>query len=198
MLTLAFDTATDVATVALVRDGDVLGERRSRAVTVLADADELVRAAGATPRDLELLVVGVGPGSFTGVRIGLAAARGLGLALDLPVAGVSTLEALAAGAPGAVPVIDARRREVFALVDGEPRCLAPADLAVEQGRPYVGDGAVRYRASIEERGGVVPPDGDERHVPWARHHAGLARAGGPAELVEPVYLRLPDVDKAAA
>jgi tRNA threonylcarbamoyladenosine biosynthesis protein TsaB len=198
MLTLAFDTATDVATVALVRDGEVLGERRSRAVSVLADADELVRAAGVRPADLDLLAVGVGPGSFTGVRIGLAAARGLGLALDVPVAGVSTLAALAAGAPGAVPVIDARRREVFALLDGEPRCLAPGDLVVEPGREYVGDGAVRYRAAIEEAGGVVPPDGDERHVPWARHHARLARDPGPAELVEPVYLRVPDVDKAAA
>ena len=198
MLTLAFDTATDVATVALVREGDVLGERRSRAVTVLADADELMRAAGATPRDLELLAVGVGPGSFTGVRIGLAAARGLGLALDLLVAGISTLDALAAGSPGAVPVIDARRREVFALVDGEPRCLAPAELPVEPGREYVGDGALRYRAGIEARGGVVPADDDERHVPWARFHAQLAGPGGSAELVEPVYLRLPDVDKAAA
>ena len=144
MLTLAFDTATDVATVALLRDGEVLGERRSRAVSVLADADELLRSAGIGPADVGLLAVGVGPGSFTGVRIGLAAARGLGLALDLPVAGVSTLEALAAGAPGAVPVIDARRREVFALLDGEPRCLAPADLPIEP-RDYVGDGAVRYR-----------------------------------------------------
>ncbi len=198
MLTLAFDTATDVATVALLRDGEVLGERRSRAVSVLADADEVARAAGASPVDLRLLVVGVGPGSFTGIRIGLAAARGLGLALALPVAGVSTLEALAAGAPGAVPVIDARRREVFTLVGGEPRCLAPADLDIEAGRAYVGDGAVRYRVTIEEAGGDVPPDEDERHVPWARQHARLARDAGPAELVEPVYLRVPDVDKATA
>ncbi len=197
MLTLAFDTAMDVATVALVRDGEVLGERRSRAVSVLADADELLRAAGVGPADLGLLAVGVGPGSFTGVRMGLAAGRGLALALDIPVAGVSTLEALAAGAPGAVPVIDARRREVFALVDGEPRCLAPADLPIEP-RDYVGDGAVRYRGVIEQGGGVVPPDDDERHVPWARFHAQLAHDAGPAELVEPVYLRVPDADKAAA
>src|SRR5436309_11683373 len=108
MLTLAFDTATDVSTCALVRDGEVLGERTSRAVTVLADADELLRAAGTAPAELDLLVVGIGPGSFTGIRIGLAAARGLALALDVPVAGVSTLAALAAGAPGAVPVIDPR------------------------------------------------------------------------------------------
>src|SRR5881409_1759157 len=116
MLTLAFDTATGAATSALVRDGDVLGERTGRAVEILADAGELLSAAGLAPRNLDLLAVGVGPGSFTGVRIGLAAARGVALALDLPVAGVSTLAALAAGAPGALPVIDARRGEIFALV----------------------------------------------------------------------------------
>ena len=143
MLTLAFDTATGVATSALVRDGEVLGERSGRAAEVLADADELLRAAGLSPRDLERLAVGVGPGSFTGVRIGLAAARGLALALELPVAGVSTLEALARGAPGAVPVIDARRGEVFVLLSGHVRCLAPDVLPVDVGETYVGDGAVR-------------------------------------------------------
>jgi tRNA threonylcarbamoyladenosine biosynthesis protein TsaB len=198
MLTLAFDTATDVATSALVRDGEVLGERSSRAVTVLADADELLREAGKEPADLDLLVVGVGPGSFTGVRIGLAAARGLALALDLPVGGVSTLEALAAGAPGAVPVIDARRREIFTLAGGEPRCLAPAELEIAAGRTYVGDGARRYRAVIEGGGGIVPPDRSELHVPRAWIHAQLLRVGGPAELVEPVYLRVPDAERALA
>lgn len=198
MLTLAFDTATNVATTALVRDGDVLGERSSRAAAVLADADQLLRDAGLRPDALDRLVVGTGPGSFTGVRIGLAAARGVALALDLPVAGVSTLDALAAGAPGAVPVIDARRREVFVLADGELRCLAPGDLDVEAGRAYVGDGALRYRETIEAAGGVVPPDGSELHVPRARLHAALAGPGGPAELVEPLYLRVPDAERAVA
>ncbi len=192
MLTLAFDTATGVATSALVRDGEVLGERTGRAAGVLADADELLRDAGVAPHDLDLLAVGVGPGSFTGVRIGLAAARGLALALDLPVAGVSTLEALAAGASGAVPVIDARRGEVFTLLSGHVRCLAPDVLEVANGRTYVGDGAVRYRDTIESAGGLVPPDDDEMHVPRARFHAMLAGAGGPAELVEPLYVREPD------
>jgi tRNA threonylcarbamoyladenosine biosynthesis protein TsaB len=192
MLTLAFDTANDVATSALVRDGEVLGERTGRAVSVLADADELLRAAGAAPSDLDLLAVGVGPGSFTGVRIGLSAARGIGLALDLPVAGVSTLAALAAGAPGAVPVIDARRGEVFTVVSGHVRGLTPDMVEVDEGTVLVGSGAVRYRDVFEASGGVVPPDDDERHLPRARFHAQLAGAGGPAELVEPIYVRAPD------
>ena len=105
MLTLAFDTATSVATSALVRDGEVLGERVSRAVRVLEDADELLRDAGHEQSDLTALAVGTGPGSFTGLRLGLAAARGLSFALELPVAGVSTLHALAAGSPGALPPV---------------------------------------------------------------------------------------------
>jgi tRNA threonylcarbamoyladenosine biosynthesis protein TsaB len=197
MLILAFDTATDAATSALVRDGEVLGERRSSAVRVLADADDLLNGAGLSPRDVSALAVGTGPGSFTGVRIGLAVARGLALALDVPVAGVSTLEALAAGAPGAVPVVDAKRKEIFALVDGEARTLAPEDLPVEAGRTYVGDGALRYRALLEERGAVVPPKDSELHVPRARFHAELARDYGPAEAVEPIYLRVPDAERSA-
>src|SRR5436309_5403991 len=158
MLTLAFDTATGVATCAVVRDDEVLGERITRAAHVLADADELLRAAGLGPTDLDRLAVGVGPGSFTGVRIGLAAARGVALVLDLPVAGVSTLDALAAGAPGAVPVIDARRREVFAGLPGGPVVAAPAELELEPGTVCVGDGAVRYRTLLEAAGAEIPPD----------------------------------------
>jgi tRNA threonylcarbamoyl adenosine modification protein YeaZ len=198
MLTLAFDTATDSATSALVDDGEVLGERTSRAVTLLEDIDALLRQGGAHPRDLGALVVGVGPGSFTGVRIGLAAARGLAFALDLQGAGVSTLDALAAGAPGAVPVIDARRSEVFTLIAGSPAVLAPAEMHVDAGGVYVGDGAVRYRELLEERGAVVPPETDDRHRPRARFHAQLARDFGPVEEIEPLYLRVPDAVKSAA
>jgi tRNA threonylcarbamoyladenosine biosynthesis protein TsaB len=197
VLILALDTATSVATCAVVRDGEVLGERVTRAASVLAAADEILRAAGLVPRDLDALVVGTGPGSFTGLRIGLAAARGLALGLELPVAGVSTLAALAAGAPAAVPVVDAHRREVFTLVEGEPRALAPDELAVEPGTVCVGDGAVRYRAALEEAGAVVPPRESGLHLPRARFHALLARDFGPAELVEPVYVRLPDAKVAA-
>ena len=194
MLVLAFDTATDKATSALVQDGEVLGERVSRAVTLLEDIDALLRQGGARPTDLDALVVGIGPGSFTGVRIGLAAARGLAFSLDLPVAGVSTLAALAAGAPGALPVIDAKRREVF--VPG-PAALAPAELRLEPGTVCVGDGAVRYRKLLEAAGAEVAPDDDERHLPRARFHAALAVAFGPAELVEPLYVRIPDAQPSA-
>jgi tRNA threonylcarbamoyl adenosine modification protein YeaZ len=189
MLTLAFDTATSVATSALVDDGEVLGERASRAQTLLEDVDALLRQGGAHPRDLDALAIGVGPGSFTGVRIGLAAARGLALSLDVRGAGVSTLAALAAGAPGALPVIDARRSEVFTLVGGEPAVLAPADV---RGELCVGDGAVRYRDVLESNGAVVPPDDDERHLPRARFHAQLIDELRDVDEIEPLYLRAPD------
>jgi tRNA threonylcarbamoyladenosine biosynthesis protein TsaB len=195
MLTLAFDTATRVATSALVRDGEVLGERASTAARVLADVDELLRDAEAQPAEVSTLAVGTGPGSFTGVRLGLAAARALAFSLDLQVAGVSTLDALAAGAPGAIPVVDAGRREVFTLVNGEPALLAPRDLMVEQGALCVGDGALRYRELLEAKGAEIPDRDDARHLPSARFHAQLARDFGPAEAVEPLYLRIPDVEK---
>jgi tRNA threonylcarbamoyladenosine biosynthesis protein TsaB len=195
VLIVAFDTATDVATSALVWDGEVLGELASRPVSVLEDVDALLRRGGVRDSQLEGIVVGIGPGSFTGLRMGLATARALAFSLELPLAGVSTLDALAAGAPGVTPVIDARRREVFALVDGEPVVLAPGDLPVRRGTTYAGDGAVRYRETIEAAGGVVPSDDSELHLPRARFHAQLADEFGPPDLVQPMYLRVPDVDR---
>jgi tRNA threonylcarbamoyladenosine biosynthesis protein TsaB len=197
VLTLAFDTATSAATAALVRDGDVLGERVSRAVRVLEDVDELFRESGAARTELTGIVVGTGPGSFTGLRMGVAAARGLALALEIPVAGVSTLAALAAGAPGALPVVDAGRREVFTLRAGEPVVCAPEDIDLDPETLCVGDGAVRYRTVLEERGARIPRDGDERHLPRARFHAALAGELGPADAVEPLYLRIPDAERKA-
>jgi tRNA threonylcarbamoyladenosine biosynthesis protein TsaB len=194
-LTLAFDTATAVATSALVDGDEVLGERVSRAQTLLEDVDALLRQAGSHPSELERLAVGLGPGSFTGIRIGLAVARGLALSLDVPGAGVSTLAALAAGAADAVPVVDAKRREVFTLLDGEPRVLTPQELPVDAGTVCVGDGAKRYRALLEDRGAVVPADDDERHLPRARFHAALAGEAGPVDELEPLYLRVPDAER---
>jgi tRNA threonylcarbamoyladenosine biosynthesis protein TsaB len=182
---------------ALVDDGEVLAERVARAQTLLEDVDALLRQGGAHPRDLDALAVGTGPGSFTGLRIGLAVARGLALSLDVPGSGVSTLEALAAGAPGAVPVVDAGRREVFVLVRGTPSVFAPAVLEVAPGTVCVGNGARRYRSLLEQRGAVVPEDGDERHLPRARFHAALASGWRTLESVEPLYVRAPDAQPGA-
>jgi tRNA threonylcarbamoyladenosine biosynthesis protein TsaB len=195
MLILAFDTATDRATSALVWDGEVLGELTSRPVTVLQDLDALLRRGGVRDSQVEGIAVGVGPGSFTGLRMGLITARTLAFAWGVGLAGVSTLDALAAGAPDAVPVIDARRREVFARIGGEAVVVAPAELSVEGGRTYIGDGALRYREEIERRGGEVPPEDSELHIPCARFHAELAKDFGAPDLVEPMYLRIPDVDR---
>ena len=176
---------TSTATSALVSDGDVLGERTTTAVRVLEDVDALLVAAGIEARELDALAVGVGPGSFTGVRMGLAAARGLALALDIPVAGVSTLAALAAGAPDAVPLIDAKRHELFLEVGGKIVAL-PAAMVDAPGRTCVGDGAVRYREHLE-RTGADRPSGRQRAAPApcalpraarARFRAGRSRRAG--------------------
>ena len=195
MLVLSFDSATAVATSALLRDGELLGERTSVPRTLLEDVDALFRGAGAAPSDLAALVVGTGPGSFTSTRIGLAIARGLAFALDVPAAGVSTLDALAAAREDAYPVIDARRREVF--VPG-PRVVGPDDLELEPGALCIGSGAVRYRATLERMGALVPADDDELHTPHARLHASLAREFGPVDALQPIYVRAPDAKEMVA
>ena len=189
MLVLAFDTATEVATSAVLRDGEVLGERTSRPGTILEDLDALLGRIGARSADVDALVVGTGPGSFTSTRIGLAVARGLGLALEIPAAGISTLDALGSARDETVPILDARRREVF--VDG-PRAVEPDDLDLEPGALCIGNGAIRYRATIERMGAFVPADDDPLHVPHARLHAALAREFGPADELQPIYVRAPD------
>ena len=195
MLILSFDTATDTATCAVCSDGEALAESRTSVPALLSEVDRLLEEAGAARDELDGIVVGTGPGRYTSLRMGLVTARALAFALDVPVAGVSTLDALAAGAEGAVPLIDARRGEVFTL-DLGPACLRPEQLPAEPGRLYVGDGAIRYRTLLEAAGATVPPDDDPRHVPWARHHARLAESFGPAELAEPLYLRAPDAERA--
>src|SRR5439155_16266429 len=176
--TLAFDTATSFGAVCGTSRGDTA--RRARAGDLLDAVSELVD----DPTTIERIVVGRGPGSFTSIRIGLAMARSLALALEVPVAGASTLDAYDDG----VPVIDARRGEVFTT---GPSVCAPEALDVE-GRTLVGDGAVKYRMLFEERGAIVPPDDDPAHVP--NPLLLIARAGsfGAAKLVVPLYVREPD------
>jgi tRNA threonylcarbamoyladenosine biosynthesis protein TsaB len=178
MTTLAFDTATSFGAVCGTSRGAVA--RTARAGDLL---DAVTRVV-ADPGEIEQIVVGRGPGSFTSIRIGLAMARSLALALDVPVAGASTLDAYDAG----VPVIDARRGEIFTT---GPRVTAPEELDVD-GKTLVGDGALKYRELFEARGATVPRDDDPVHVPDPLLL--IARAGPPgdAELVEPLYVRDPD------
>jgi tRNA threonylcarbamoyl adenosine modification protein YeaZ len=175
---LAFDTATSFGAVCGVSTG---GRRRAeRAGDLLAAVDELVP----DPGELEGIVVGRGPGSFTSIRIGLAAARALALSLGIPVAGASTLD----GYSGAIPVIDARRGEVFA---SGPTVCRPEQLDVA-GATLVGDGAIRYRDVFERAGALVPADDDPAHIPDPLLLVERAGAFGAAELVEPLYVREPD------
>jgi tRNA threonylcarbamoyladenosine biosynthesis protein TsaB len=180
----AFDTATSVTTCALVHDGRALGERRTEARSLLAAADELMRTAALEPEQLDGLVVGIGPGSFTSIRMGLATARGLALALGVPVAGVSTLHAFGGGRP----VIDARRGEVF--TEG-PGLIHPEQLDVAGAR-LIGDGALRHRRLFELHGAEIPPDDDPAHLPAASRLVDHATSFGAADDVLPLYLRAPD------
>lgn len=175
---LAFDTATSFGAVcALTPDRR---DRAPRAGDLLEAVDRLV----ADPASIEGIVVGRGPGSFTSIRIGLATARTLSLALGVPVAGASTLD----GYAGGMPVVDARRGEVF--VPG-PRVCKPEELDVE-GHVLLGDGAIRYRELFESSGATIPADDDPAHLPDALLLVGRAGAFGPAGAVEPLYVRDPD------
>ncbi len=198
---LSFDTATDVATACLSTRGDVLAEsatagRSVGAQHLLDDVHRLLGEAGLELGGVETIVAGTGPGTFTGLRIGLATARALGFALGVPVLGVSTLDALRLPAGVDVACIDARRGEVFCAGAGiEPAARTPQELdaLLPAGAVVAGDGAVRYRELLGAA--EIPPDGSPLHVPHARHHARLIGSAGPAE---PCYLRAPDADRSLA
>jgi tRNA threonylcarbamoyladenosine biosynthesis protein TsaB len=157
--------------------------------------------------DIDAVAVGVGPGGFTGLRIGIATARAIAAARALPLHPVSSLAALAAGAASgpALGVIDARRGEVFAALHDRGRELWPGFVATpaalaERVRAEataaraVGDGAVRFRAELEAAGARVPADDSACHVVRALHVCRLGADTPPAapEAVLPSYLRMPD------
>jgi tRNA threonylcarbamoyl adenosine modification protein YeaZ len=168
---LAFDTATTFGALAAAGGRR---EREERAGDLLLAVDRLV-----APEEIDEIVVGRGPGSFTSIRIGLAIAQTLGAALGVPVRGASTLAAFAHG----TPVLDARRGEVFTP---GPTVCAPEELDVA-GKTLVGDGALRYRELFERAGATIPPDDDPAHVP----DPSLLVARAEPE-IEPLYVRDPD------
>jgi tRNA threonylcarbamoyladenosine biosynthesis protein TsaB len=184
------------------------GERPGHAPRLLALAHELLADAGLTFADVRRIAVGVGPGGFTGLRIGVSTARALAQASGAEIVGVSTLHALAAGArpaagQGVLAVVDARRGEVFAggwrggaQVLG-PLAVKPAEVGALDvaGWLAVGDGALRFRDDLKGAGCVVPADGSPQHgvSGLAVCRLGLAaRRGTRRELVVPDYLRKPD------
>lgn len=219
MRIVAVDTTTPGGSVALVEDGEARAEVR----VVAADRHSrwLVRAVGLVVEGLGLLpaevdgwAVATGPGSFTGLRVGLSTVQGLALASSRPCVGVSSLDALAALARGSagtiVALVDAFRDEVYSgLYDGEarpagPGRVGPVEAVIEglTGRvAFVGNGAERFRERILSRlGGATFPVQDAfLAVTLARLAAEKLAAGGSLdpEALRPFYLRGADIRKAA-
>ncbi len=199
---LGIDTATAATAAAVLapgvkreaRDDPPPGARPNHASRLLALVEEVV--AGEWD-EVRRIAVGVGPGGFTGLRHGIATARALAQARGLPLVGVSSLEALAAGEP-VYAVIDARRGEVFAYAAGrlEAQAIGPEDLAARlvPGAVAVGDGAVRFREQFERAGATVPPDDSPAHRVSALQVCRLGAAGEPTarDALLPDYLRDPD------
>jgi tRNA threonylcarbamoyladenosine biosynthesis protein TsaB len=220
MVTLGFDTATPATAIALRLDDGAthamlrVPEAGSRPEhnRVLELADELLRQIGLGWPAVDRVAVGVGPGSFTGLRIGVATARGLAQSLDRDLVGVGTLRALAEAARATVggpvaAVLDARRGEAFvAVYDGdsellEPRAVAPEALAAALDLTpapalAVGDGAIRFADELQAAGVAVPADPSPLHSVDAAvicRLADHATATGPDGVV-PCYVRRPDAE----
>jgi tRNA threonylcarbamoyladenosine biosynthesis protein TsaB len=210
MRVLAVETSTLSGGAALLDGERVIGEstldvRLTHSERLMAAIDRLLSDAGWTARDLDGLAVTVGPGSFTGLRVGLSTVKGLALALSVPVAAVPTLDAMAAMLPFAAlpvcPVLDARKREVYASRyrwDGldmrrewEYLAIAPDELDARLDEPVivVGDGADAIHSPLARH--VKPPRrGPAPAVVGALGHARLASGDtvAVADLV-PIYLR---------
>ena len=225
MLTLAFETSAKAASVALMDNRRLLGESYqntglTHSQTLMVMAEDLLKTCGYTPKQVQAVAVAAGPGSFTGIRIGVAAAKGFAWGAELPCYGVSTLEAMARSLgiyDGYVmPVMDARRSQVYNalfLAEGgklarirEDRAIALADLAedvkiLEKPIFLVGDGSTLCYNTLEEAvpNLVLPP---EHRMHQRASGVGLAAAemieqglpGNGAELT-PNYLRLSQAER---
>jgi len=214
---LGIDTSTPAAVAGVLRsDGEVfevvppverLGRPPAHASELMPAVADAMERAAVNWGDLDAIAVGVGPGTFTGLRIGIATARALATAAELPLRPVSSLRALAGGveAPVKLPLTDARRGEVFAaMYDGDaelwpPFAASPEDLVArlrEDGfAPLAaGDGSLRFRGMLQEAGIRIAPEDSTAHVIRAFHVCRLAEHASdePPEAVLPDYLREPD------
>ena len=212
MLILALDASTPVTTVALARsnarDREVLAEvsttGRGASETLLPAVQAALELAGEALDSVGLALAGIGPGTFTGIRIAAATARALSAGTGMALARNSTLDALAAPAlscsPDVLAVLDARRGQVFARRFSEAGpttgiyCVRPEELSVEGEPVLVGDGAVRYREVLTGLG-RIPSDGSPLHRVTAAGHLVTADLTpvGPEDLV-PIYVREPDAE----
>ena len=222
MLILGFDTATSACSAAVWEDGRIAARRfepmsRGQSERLMPMVREVLSEAGADFPDLDLLAVTTGPGAFTGLRIGLAAARGMALAGDLACFGVTTLDAVAAGVSeterqkaNMLVVLDSKRAEVYAQAFrsdlrplSEAQALMPADLAAltangegDAERVLVaGDGAGQVIQALKDKGleavlSTAPGVPDAATV--AAFAAERWSSDQPAEPLRPLYLRPPD------
>jgi tRNA threonylcarbamoyladenosine biosynthesis protein TsaB len=218
---IGFDTSTSATSACVMRDDgavfefvppvEALGEPPAHARELLPEAAGCLERAGLLFEQLGAVAVGVGPGTFTGLRIGVATARGLAHAHGLEVRPVSSLQALAAGieASLSLAVIDAKRGELFAALydDGAERIapfVAAPEALLERLRSEgvsrsksvlaAGDGSLRFREFLEAGGVAVAEPDSASHVVRALHVCRLAEGtpAVPADAVLPRYLRDPD------
>jgi tRNA threonylcarbamoyladenosine biosynthesis protein TsaB len=210
LLILALDASTPVTTVALARGNgrEVLAEvsltARGASETLLPAIHAALDLAGEDLGSVGRVLAGVGPGTFTGIRIAAATARALSAGTGIPLSKNSTLDALAAPARSysgdVLAVLDARRGQVFACRYSEAGpttgiyCLTPEELSVEGGPLVVGDGAVRYRGALSGLGRIPPEESPLHRVTAVGHviSADLTPVS-PDELV-PIYVREPDAE----
>ena len=221
MLVLAFESSAKPASVALMKDGQLLSQYAqcsalTHSRTLLPMAEDLLKNAELTIDDVDVFAVAQGPGSFTGIRIGVSAVKGLAWASDKKCIGVSTLEAMAwngVSVGGVIcPVMDARRSEVynalFEIRDGKPvrltedRPISLKELADEVralGKPVllVGDGAEITKAYFDAQS--VPctaaPENIRWQSAWGVAMAAMDREPYSADELLPVYLRLSQAER---